>query len=153
MSDDPDDDVQSWFDGLSYKVKRKLAATIKEQADGLADAIKAAAPVVSGRLRDSVQVRRTRDTLDFEVTAGGDMTTVGYNRSTGYSREVAIGQGDTAGIAKQAGGADVSYDYALATEFGTTKEGAEPFFFPTFRARQAQIREAIEDAVNEAVNS
>ena len=124
----PDDDLQSYLDGLSSKVKKKLAQTIKEQADMLAAAIKDAAPVERGELRDSVQVRSGRDPLDLAVTAGGDLTT---------KRTVAA----------------VEYDYALATEFGTTKEEAEPFFFPTYRERAADIRQAIEDAVGEAINS
>jgi HK97 gp10 family phage protein len=126
----PDNDVQGWLDGLSFKVKKKLAQTIKEQADGLADAIKAAAPVKSGTLRDSVQVRRGKNSADLVVTAGGDATT----------KEVRSGSG-------------VAYDYALATEFGTSKEEAEPFFYPTYRERADDIRQAIEGAVDEAVNS
>lgn len=126
----PDADVQSYLSGLPFKVKRRLAATIAEQADRLASAIKDAAPVRTGALRDSVQVRRGRDTLNLAVTAGGDTTT----------REVRSGSG-------------VAYDYAMATEFGTTKEEAQPFFYPTYRAHADEIRQAIDDAVNEAVNS
>jgi HK97 gp10 family phage protein len=126
---DPDAEVQSWFDGLSYKVKRQLAAAIKEQADGLAEAIKAAAPVRSGKLRDSVKVRRRKNELDLEVTAGGDDT-----------------------IKELRQGAGVDYDYALATEYGTTKEAAEPFFYPTYHACEGDIRQAIEDAVDEAIS-
>lgn len=127
---EPDDDVQSYLDGLSFKVKKKLATVIKEQADMLADAIKEAAPVKSGALRDSVQVRRGRDTLDLVVTAGGDTTT----------KELRAGSG-------------VQYDYALATEFGTSREEAEPFFYSTYREHAADIRQAIDDAVDEAINS
>ncbi|QOG20464.1 HK97-gp10 family putative phage morphogenesis protein [Bradyrhizobium sp. SEMIA] len=126
----PDDQLQGWFSGLSYKAKRKLAATIKEQADGLASAIKDAAPVQTGKLRDSVQVRRRRNELDLEVTAGGDDTT----------KDVRTGSG-------------VGYDYALATEFGTSKEEAQPFFYSTYRQMRDEIRQAIEDAVEEAINS
>lgn len=126
----PDDDVQRWFASLSYKVKRDLAQTIKDEADGLADAIKAAAPVKSGALRDSIKVRRKKNDLDLEVTAGGDATV----------KEVRTGSG-------------VEYDYAMATEFGTSKEEAQPFFYPTYRERAPQIRENIEAAVEKAINS
>lgn len=125
----PDDDVQSWFDGLSYKVKRELAGKIKDEADGLAAAIKSEAPRRTGALAESVQVRRTRNTLDFEVTAGGDDTT----------KEIRAGSG-------------VNYDYALATEFGTVNQAAEPFFYPTYRERQDDIRQNIEDAVAAALS-
>ncbi|MGY3527696.1 HK97-gp10 family putative phage morphogenesis protein [Bradyrhizobium sp. USDA 4452] len=126
----PDDELQSWFDGLSYKVKRELAQAIKDEADGLADAIKQAAPAKSGALRDSVKVRRKKNDLDLEVTAGGDATT----------REVRAGSG-------------VPYDYARAVEFGTVNAEAEPFFYSTYRERAPEIRENIEAAVERAINS
>lgn len=151
----PDDDVQRWFAGLSYKVKRELAQTIKDEADGLADAIKAAAPVKSGALRDSVKVRRKKNDLDLEVTAGGAATTKGYERSTDYSSVVVVDGRDNSGKSKVAkgSGSGVEYDYAMATEFGTSKEEAQPFFYPTYRERAPQIRENIEAAVEKAINS
>ena len=48
--------------------------SIAPEADRLATAIKEAAPVDTGKLRDSVKVRRRRNDLDLEVTAGGDAT-------------------------------------------------------------------------------
>lgn len=126
----PDDDLQDWFSGLSFKVKKRLAATIKAEADRLATAIKAKAPVKSGALRDSVQVRRRKNDVDLEVTAGGDATT----------REVRAGSG-------------VRYDYARAVEFGTVNAPAEPFFYNTYREMAPEIRQNIEDAVQEAINS
>lgn len=128
MADDPDDEVQGWFDGLSYKLKRELAAKIKEQADDLASAIKEAAPVKTGALRDSVKVRRKRNDLDLEVTAGGDTTT----------KEVRKGGGD--------------YDYALATEYGTVNETAQPFFYNTARELMPDIQQNIEDAVADVLS-
>jgi HK97 gp10 family phage protein len=127
---DGDEDLQSWFGDLSFKVKRKLAGKIKAEADRLAGAIQDAAPVLSGKLRDSVKVRRKRNDLDLEVTAGGEDTT----------REVTKGSG-------------VDYDYALATEFGTTNEDAQPFFYPTWRARRKISARTSTDAVEEAINS
>ena len=103
-----DDEFERQIGQLSFKVKRQLAEAIKKEADRLADAIKAAAPVRTGKLRDSVKVRRTRNELTLYVTAGGDDTT----------KEVRSGSG-------------VEYDYALATEYGTSKENAQPFFYPT----------------------
>lgn len=148
----PDDEVQSWFDALPYKVKKELAGKIKEQADSLAADIRAAAPRRTGVLAESVKVRRQRDTLDFVVTAGGDATTKTYGRDTGYEREVVIGSGDTEGIAKAKDGAGVTFDYALANEYGTVDQPAQPFFYNTFRARQPEIREAIEEGVAEAIS-
>jgi HK97 gp10 family phage protein len=121
---EPDDELQSWFSGLSFKLKRELATALKEQADELAAAIKAEAPVVSGTLRDSVKVRRRRNELELEVVAGGQST----------SKEIRKGAG-------------VDYDYALAVEYGTTARPAEPFFYNTARERMPEIQENIEQAV------
>ncbi|MET4721914.1 HK97 gp10 family phage protein [Bradyrhizobium japonicum] len=121
---EPDDELQSWFSGLSFKLKRELAGKLKEQADELADAIKAEAPVVSGTLRDSVKVRRRRNELELEVVAGGETT----------SKEIRAGAG-------------VDYDYALAIEYGTTERPAEPFFYTTARKLMPEIQENIEQAV------
>jgi len=151
----PDDDVQSWLDGLPFKVKKKLAQTIKEQADGLAVKIKSAAPVRTGALRDSVMVRRKKNDLDLEVTAGGDATTRGYARGTDYTSPVVIDGGDNSGKSKVpvGQGSGVSYDYSRAIEFGSRNHPAEPFFFNTYRANKEEIQQAIQDAVGEAVKS
>lgn len=128
----PDDDLQDWFSGLSFKVKKDLARTIRAEADKLASAIKQAAPVKSGALRDSVQVRRKKNDVDLEVTAGGATTTSGIRGGSGSS---------------------VEYDYANAVEFGTSKMAAEPFFYNTYRELAPEIRQNIEDAVADAINS
>lgn len=121
---EPDDDVQSWFDGLSYKLKRELAGKLKEQADDLAAAIKAEAPVATGALRDSVKVRRRRGELELEVTAGGETT----------SKEIRKGSGE-------------EFDYALALEYGTVNEPAQPFFYNTARELMPDIQDNIAQAV------
>lgn len=126
----PDDGLQDWFSGLSFKVKKQLAQTIKGEADKLAAAIKAAAPVKSGALQSTVQVRRKKSDVDLEVTAGGDATT----------KEVRAGSG-------------ISYDYSRAVEFGSVNAPAEPFFFNTYRAMAPEIRQNIDDAVAKAINS
>lgn len=126
----PDDlsSFQKQLGELPMKMKRQLATAIKAEAERLTSAIKAAAPVKSGALRDSVQVRRRKNDLDLEVTAGGDATT----------REVR-------------GGSGVQYDYALAAEYGTAKESAQPFFYPTVRAMEREIHDNIEEAIAEAL--
>lgn len=124
-----DDQVQGWLTALPFKVKRELATVIKREADGLAAKIKAAAPVKTGALRDSVQVRRKRSETELEVTAGGDAT-------NGEIR----------------GGSGVSYDYARAIEFGTMKAPAQPFFFNTYRENADDIRENIHNAITDAIS-
>lgn len=153
MAGDPDDEVQDWFSGLSFKLKRELAGKIKEQADDLAAAIKEAAPKGETlNLSNSVKVRRKRNELDLEVTAGGDMTTKFYDRSTGYVSDVVIDGRSNEGIAKQVDGKGVSYDYALANEYGTVNETAQPFFYNTARELMPEIRQNIEDAVADVIS-
>lgn len=144
-------ELQDWLKNSDFRAKRELVGKIKEQADRLADAIQAAARVKTGRLRDSIKVRRTRNQLKFYVTAGGSETSPGYRRNARYQREVAIGSGDTANIARGTA-AGVVFDYSRALEFGTTKMSARPFFYPTARALEDDIRSEIEKAVVEAIN-
>jgi HK97 gp10 family phage protein len=126
----PDDQLQDWFSGLSFKVKKRLARTIKDEADRLATAIKSKAPVKSGALRDSVKVRRRKSDVDLEVTAGGDTT-----------------------IREIRGGSGINYDYARAVEFGTVNAPAEPFFYNTYREMAPEIRQNIDAAIEEAIKS
>lgn len=120
--------LQRRFDQISFKAKRDIAIAVQTEANRLAEAIKAAAPVgETGALRDSVQVRRKRGELTLQVTAGGDATT----------KEIRKGSGEP-------------YDYALAVEYGTTDAHAEPFFYPTVRAMQDEIRGNLIAAVERA---
>lgn len=149
------DDLETFnrqLEDVSFKLKRELATAIKQEADKLASAIKAAAPVNTGALRDSVKVRRTRNDLTLYVEAGGEATTKGYDRSTGYESEVVIDGRDNRGIQKSADGAGVSYDYALAQEYGTSREAAQPFFYPTVRTMEDEINANIQAAVEKALN-
>lgn len=124
-----DDDVQSWFDDMPDKVRNGMSSKLLDSANKLASAIKEAAPKKTGALKESVQVRKDSNGT-FWVTAGGDLTT----------REVRRGSG-------------VPYDYAMATEFGTRKESAEPFFFNTIRRVAPELQSDIENQINEALNS
>ena len=93
-----------------------------------ATAIKAAAPVRTGKLRDSVKIRRTKRDLTLEVTAGGDSTTHGERGPHGEA------------------------DYALFEEYGTRHSRAQPFFYPTARAMQADINANIAKAVSDVLD-
>jgi HK97 gp10 family phage protein len=125
------DDINSFnrqIGNLSIKMKRQLATAIKQEADRLADAIKAATPVDTGKLRDSVRVRRRRNDLDLEVTAGGDTTIHGTRGPHGQA------------------------DYSLFVEYGTRKKPAQPFFYNTANAMQAEIRSNIQKAVQDVLD-
>ncbi|CEG09486.1 phage protein, HK97 gp10 family [Afipia felis] len=152
MAGSDDDEIDRQIANLSFKVRRELVTTIRAEAGKLADAVKSAAPVKTGALRDSVKVRRTRNDLTLYVEAGGAATTKYYDRDTGYEREVVIDGRSNEGIAKQADGAGVSYDYSMAIEYGATDHPAEPFFFPTIRAMEDSINANIEAAVEKALS-
>jgi HK97 gp10 family phage protein len=122
------DDFNKQIGNLPIKMKRQLATAIKQEADRLADAIKAAARVDTGALRDSVKVRRRRNDLDLEVTAGGDTTIHGTRGPHGEA------------------------DYALFNEYGTRKKPAQPFFYNTARAMQAEIQSTIAKAVQDVLD-
>jgi HK97 gp10 family phage protein len=119
--------VQSWFKSMPNRLQRQLALDLQRIANNLQADIKAAAPVKSGALRDSVRVRRGRNTLEYFVEAGGSNT----------MGEIRTGSG-------------VSYDYSLAVEFGTKKMEAQPFFYSTYREKRDAMREEIAQAVYEA---
>lgn len=123
---EPDDELQKWFRDVPFKLKRELAQTIQDEAEELRDAIAEAAPVASGKLKESVRVTRGRNTLQLFVDAGGDLTT----------KEVRAGSG-------------TSYDYALAQEFGNEHQAANPFFYSTYFERRDAIRQRISDKVAE----
>lgn len=129
MADSNEREIQRYIRDLPFKARRQLAGAIKTEADRLANAIKYQAPRKTGALAESVKVRRRRNELDLEVVAGGDATT----------KEIRDGSG-------------VSYDYAMATEFGTSKQPALPFFYSTYRAMRADIERNIETAVRKALD-
>lgn len=140
-------EVNSWFKSLPGKLQRELARDLQRIAGELKEDIQAATPVgATGKLRESVRVRRGRKTLEYFVEGGGPTTTKAYAGRTSYQRQVDVGSGDTQGIPK-GGKGNVAYDYALGVEFGNTRVPAQSFFYNTYRARQDDIREEIEEAV------
>ena len=76
------------------------------------------------------------------VRAGGALTTRSGAGDQGFVRE----------FARAVRGKDANYDYALAQEFGTQHIPAQPFFWPTYRARKRRIRRAIKDSAKAAIN-
>jgi HK97 gp10 family phage protein len=124
----PNDDFNRQIGQLPIKLKRQLATAIAKEADRLATAIKAAAPVRKGILREGVKVRRAKRELTLEVVAGGDTTIHGKSGPHGEA------------------------DYALFQEYGTRKAPAQPFFYPTARAMQADINANIQKAVQDVLD-
>jgi HK97 gp10 family phage protein len=134
MADD-DQELQDYLNGLPDKLLQPLAAVIREQAQMLSDAQRSALQSLeqsdeTGDLEASCTVVEGETDLEVLVQAGGDLTT----------KEVREGNG-------------VSYDYAEAFEFGTSRQPAQPFFYPTYHAIRDDMQQAIDDAVNEVLDN
>ena len=141
---------------VTEQLKGDLEQTYLRQADELMENMRGAVPVLSGALKASIRkVNMTQRSagekkVSILVIAGGPLTTRRYGGRASYQREVAIGSGDTAGIAR-GGSAGVSYDYAVATEFGTQKEKAEPFFYSSSRLYEQAGRDSARETVDQAI--
>ena len=129
------DEIDDHFDGLFNQIKRDLAPVIREQADLLSQAQRAAlqqleqSPDETGNLEASCKVVLGSHDLEFVVQAGGDATT----------DEVRAGSGE-------------DFDYGAAFEFGTSHQPARPFFYSTYNEMRADMQRAITEAANEVQN-
>lgn len=95
--------------------KARLQRKFEKQGAELVEAIKAAAPVDKGSLRASVRMVPAAKKPGVVIIAGG-----------------------TAATAR-----GPNLDEALLTEYGTRREKAEPFFWPTIEARKSAAKQAI----------
>lgn len=133
MSDD-NQDLQAYLESLPDRLTAELADVIREEAEALSDAQRAAlqgleqSPAETGDLEASCLAVPGEGPLEYIVRAGGGLTT----------REIREGSG-------------VDYDYALAFEFGTSRQQAQPFFWPTYQARKDDIQDAIHQAASEVI--
>jgi HK97 gp10 family phage protein len=122
------DDLDAYLNALPDRITDQLSNVLHGQATLLSDAQKAGLraleqpPEETGKLETSCVVVRGSSDLEFVVQAGGEITT-----------------------------GDDGYDRALAFEFGTSRQTARPFFFPTYAAHRDQIQTTIENAVSEAI--
>ncbi|MGN6311751.1 MAG: hypothetical protein ACTHNN_19600 [Xanthobacteraceae bacterium] len=135
MADD-NKDLQAYLESLPDKLTDHLADVIRDQAEDLSAAQRAAlksleaAPADSGDLEASCVAVPGRSPLEYIVQAGGDLTT----------REIREGSG-------------VEYDYALGFVYGTSKQPARDFFWSEYRKRRDEIRSAIDEAAIEVLNN
>lgn len=96
---------------LPDKMRAAMREALHKGADELVATQKHLAPVgPTGNLRESIRKEQGEHELEVLVVAGGEKTT----------REVRKGSGKP-------------YDYALAQEFGTVEQPAQPFFYGPFR--------------------
>ncbi|WP_131193722.1 HK97 gp10 family phage protein [Lichenihabitans psoromatis] len=113
---------------LTYKVaqfgpirKARLQRKFDQKGAELVEKIRAAVPVDKGALRDSIRVEPGKKYPGVLIVAGGTAATA---------------RGPT-------------LDEALLTEYGTRKEVAEPYFWPTINNETSAIRSAVADKSDE----
>jgi HK97 gp10 family phage protein len=116
---------------VTEQLKGDLEQTYLREADELMENMRGAVPVLSGELKASIRkVNMTQRSagekkVSILVLAGGPMTTKHEKRG--------------------------SYDYAVATEFGTQKEKAEPFFYSSARLYEQAGRDSARETVDQAI--
>lgn len=117
--------------------REAAAAAMEEGAQEIVDAMKKAAPVDSGDLRDSI------GWTWGEVPAGSfvvDEIRSGKNKGDQYA---------TLRIKIYAGNREAFY--ARFQEFGTRSQPAQSFFFPTWKAKRAEFRRRIRERVRKRI--
>ena len=130
------DDLDDYLNSLPDKVAADIDGAIKTQAERLSDAQKQAlrsleaAPAETGDLEASCRVEPGDGALEYVVKAGGELTT----------KEIRQGSG-------------VGYDYALGFEYGTSRQNAKSFFWPTYNALRADMQNEINAAIGKALNN
>jgi len=126
------DQFEQLMRNIPKAVAEELVGTMTAAATQLAGAMKSAVPHgVDGRneLTESIQQRPGSHPLQVKVTAGGELTTRSVRR-----------------------GASVTYDYALANEYGTRKMTAQPFFWPTYRLLKRRIRAQVQRGMKKGIS-
>ena len=117
--------------------REAAAAAMEEGAQEMVDAMKKAAPVQTGDLRDSI------GWTWGEVPAGSfmvDEIRSGKNKGDQYA---------TLRIKIYAGNREAFY--ARFQEFGTRSQPAQSFFFPTWKAKRAEFRRRIRERVRKRI--
>lgn len=111
---------------LPMAAKKAAQAALDKSADELVAAQRSLVPRDSGKLAASIHWEAT-DELTRTITAGGEATMHTDERS------------------------GIAYDYAFGQEFGTTRQPAQPFFWPAYRLTRKRIRGRINRAISKGV--
>ncbi|AZO77487.1 MULTISPECIES: HK97-gp10 family putative phage morphogenesis protein [unclassified Bosea (in: a-proteobacteria)] len=113
--------LQRRLDKIPMDVRAAAATEALLGALGLAEAMKQVVPVDTGKTKGTIRVERGKRGDRFYVKAGGPATT------------------------------DGGFDTATASEWGTQKEKAKPWFYPTWRRNKKQIRAGLDHEIKKAV--
>lgn len=108
---------------VPIEVRAAAAAQALIEANNLVVALRGSSPKDDGTLRDSIRLEQGKYGDRFYVKAGGQKTTKPVRE-----------------------GASATYDYSMASEYGTAHQPARAWFYPTYRVRRKAIRKRVEDA-------
>jgi HK97 gp10 family phage protein len=109
-------------------VKAAAMNSLVRQGELLMTAMRGAVPVEHGALRNSIRMEVDDSIFRITVMAGGKATT----------RPVRAGT-------------TVTFDYALAQEYGTERMKENPFFWPMYRLLKKSRRRAVKAAMTRAI--
>uniref|UniRef100_A4WS99 Phage protein, HK97 gp10 family n=1 Tax=Cereibacter sphaeroides (strain ATCC 17025 / ATH 2.4.3) TaxID=349102 RepID=A4WS99_CERS5 len=112
-------------------VRESVRPALVKQAEAMAATMRAVAPADSGDLRGSIAVTGPGEVTPAYSQPGGAMM-VGENQAA-----VTVGNSDVR--------------YAHLVEYGTKKNDAKPFFWPSVRLHRARAAAAIKRAIGKAV--
>ena len=131
------DAVQADLIRRLYNVRAAAKQEALSQGNGVAAAAKYLAPQDDGNLVRSIRV----EAVDTVTTGKGDRDFIGVKVVAGDSTTV---------VTNSSGG---RFQNARIQEFGTRTRGANPFFFPAWKANRRRVRSAISRAIRKAWNS
>lgn len=129
------DRLHARFARVPPTLQVEIAKALEFQAEKIVKDMRRLVPVKSGALRRSI------GWTWGDAPAGS--VSVGTLRGREYDR---IGITIYAGTRNKALGSEDAF-YARFQEFGTVKMGANPFFYPAYRAARKDIRPAINRAI------
>ncbi len=113
--------LQRRLDKIPIEVRAAAAQEALLIAVGLKLAMERVVPVKTGKTKSTIRIERGKRGDRFYVKAGGSATK------------------------------DGTFDTATASEWGTQKEKAKPWFYPTWRRNKKQARSGLEHEIKKAV--
>lgn len=119
------------FDAIPKAARKSISKSIDKGADELVNRMQYLAPEKSGRLKRSIRKTPLAGDLGTRVEAGGSETTKPVrNAEKGNAPE---------------------FDYALASEYGTSEMPAQPFFWPAVNTLKKRVRRRVDSAISKTV--
>lgn len=130
------------FTAIPENVRTEVAAQMEVEANKLVRQMRAVAPKDSGQLAASIG-------WTWGDAPEGSLS-IGTIRGNEYGKvKITIYAGGPQTVVKNKRG--MEFQLARLQEFGTKRMPANPFFFPTYRSNEKNIRSSLSRAVTRAV--